>query len=129
MPYLTYEEFEELSSSDIDETEFDNLLPKASGVLDYVTLNFYHHVELEKDHKVRRDKFKLALASQIEYFDYMGATTSHELNNPLSVQIGRTQMSMGERNQQRANQNANVSEDVYFYLTGTGLLYRGVHTI
>src|SRR5690625_2296600 len=118
MPYLTYEEFEELSSSDIDETEFDNLLPKASGVLDYVTLNFYHHVELEKDHKVRRDKFKLALSSQIEYFDYMGATTSHELNNPLSVQIGRTQMSMGERNQQRANQNANVSEDVYFYLTG-----------
>jgi len=48
---------------------------------------------LESDFPLRRDKFKKAVAAQIEYFNDMGGTSAHELNNPLSVSIGRTTVS------------------------------------
>lgn len=124
MPYLTYEEYKEFGFSEIDETEFNQLLPRASDVLDSVTRYFYKQNELDKDIEFRKVQFKKALAIQIEYFHDIGATTSHGINNPLSVQIGRTQVSQGVANQQKSNNV--VSEDVYMYLQGTGLLYRGI---
>lgn len=129
MPYLTYDEFKGYSDKDIDETEFNKLIKKASDVLNYVTRDFYVFQNLETDNEYRKTKFKKAVAAQIDYFYDMGATSSHELNNPLSVQIGRTQMSMGERNQQNVNKFGTTSDDVYLHLQGTGLLYRGIGVV
>ena len=124
MPYLTYEEYIDLGFEEMEQSEFEKLLKKASGVLDSITRYFYRHNDLETDIDFRKEQFKKALAAQIEYFHDMGATSSHEINSPLSVQIGRTQQSQGVANQKQSNNI--VSSDVYMYLRGTGLLYRGL---
>lgn len=124
MPYLTYEEYNGLGFSEMDETEFDKLVKKAGDVIDGITRFFYQFNELEDDVKFRRNQFKKAVAAQIEYFNDIGATSSHEINNPLTVQIGRTQVGTGANNQKEKNKI--VSRDAYMHLRGTGLLYRGL---
>jgi hypothetical protein len=127
MPYLTYDEYISLGFPEIDQTEFEKLLKKAEDVLDSVTRSFYRFHDIETDIPFRRDKFKKALACQIEYFHDIGAISTHEINNPLSVQIGRTQISTGEANQKKTN--TIVAPDVFLYLSETGLLYRGVGVV
>lgn len=127
MPYLTYDEYKDFGFETIEETEFDKLLPKACDVLDSVTRDFYKFNSLEDDVLFRQEQFKKAIACQIEYFFDVGSTSSHGINNPLSVQIGRTQMSSGVENQKKMN--SIVASDVYMYLQYTGLLYRGIGVI
>lgn len=124
MSYLTYDEYKGFGFSEIEETEFNKLVKKASDVLDSVTRFFYKQSVLEDDIDLRKEQFKKAVAAQVEYFYDLGATSTHEINNPLSVQIGRTEMSVGERNQRKTNNI--LSEDAIMYLRGTGLLYRGI---
>ncbi|MED2940656.1 hypothetical protein P4345_25720 [Cytobacillus horneckiae] len=129
MAYLTYEEFKEISKRDIDEGEFNKLLPKASAVIDNVTSQFYQRINIEKDNTWRVNKFKQALCTQIEYFHVLGATTFEEINNaPQTFQAGRTSVSNASRyNPSGANESKPlISEDVYIYLEGTGLLFSGV---
>ena len=133
MAYLTFEEFGELTeeSTKVTEEDFKNVLPKASAVLDYVTSHFYHRHDINKDNVWRVRQFKLGLCSQIEYFSVLGATTFEEINNaPQTFQAGRTSVSNASRyNPSGANESKPlVAEDVYIYLEGTGLLYRGVKT-
>lgn len=124
MPYLTYEEYSELGFSELDETEFDKLIKKAGDVIDGITRFFYQFNDIEEDVEFRRSQFKKAIAAQVKYFNDVGVTSSHELNNPLNVQIGRTQVGMGVNNQRVAN--SLVSSDAVMYLRSTGLLYRGM---
>ena len=128
MPYLTYEEYIDLGFPEIDEQEFNRLLSKASDVVDSVTRSFYKFNDIESDVPFRREQFKKAVAAQIQYFYDMGGTSSHELNEPGTVTIGRTTVSSGSRNStsQDDSKNKLVSDDVYMYLQGTGLLYRGL---
>ncbi|MEK0285921.1 hypothetical protein [Caldifermentibacillus hisashii] len=126
MPYLTYEEYNQLGFADMEEAEFNKLLPKASDVLDSVTRFFYCENDLESDVPIRKEQFKKAVAAQVEYFHETGATTSYGMNEPSTVTIGRTTLSEGSRNSQTAPRNDLISEDVYFYLRDTGLLYRGL---
>lgn len=128
MPYLTYKEYTDLGFEEMEESEFEKLLIKASGVLDSITRYFYSYNDLETDIDFRKEQFKKALAAQIEYFHDMGATNSHGLNEPGHVQIGRTSVSKGGRNSGSQDEQKNnlVSDDVYIYLSGTGLLYRGI---
>ena len=127
MPYLTYDEYQNFGFSDVTADDFPKLEQKASDVLDSITRDFYQLNDLESDFPLRRDKFKKAVAAQIEYFNDMGGTSAHELNNPLSVSIGRTSISSGARNQAKLNNI--VADDVYMYLRNTGLLYRGIEVI
>lgn len=127
MPYLSYEEYQNFGFSDVTADDFSKLEQKASDVLDSITRDFYQLNDLESDFPLRRDKFKKAVAAQIEYFNDMGGTSAHELNNPLSVSIGRTSISSGARNQAKLNNI--VADDVYMYLRNTGLLYRGIEVI
>lgn len=127
MPYLTYEEYQGIGFSDVAEGDFSKLERKASDVLDSITRDFYQHHDLELDVALRRDKFKSAVAAQIDYFNDMGGTSAHELNNPLSVSIGRTSISSGAKNQAKLNNI--VADDVYMYLGNTGLLYSGIEVI
>lgn len=129
MVYLTYEEFKKLNSADVDEKKFDELLPKASAILDNVTSHFYARYDMEKDNPWRVDKFKRALCAQIEYFNELGATTFESINNaPQTFSAGRTSVSNASRyNPSGANESKPlVAEDVFVYLEGTGLLYAGI---
>lgn len=127
MPYLTYEEYNEMGFVEIEQTEFERLLKRASDVINNVTRYFYRQNDLETDISFRKEQFKKAVAVQIEYFHDMGATSSHEINSPISVQIGRTQISSGVANQKKTN--TIVSDDALMYLQSIGLLYRGIGVI
>jgi len=129
MPYLTYEEYNQLGFADMEEAEFNKLLPKASDVLDSVTRFFYRENDLESDVPIRKEQFKKAVAAQVEYFHETGATTSYGMNEPSTVTIGRTTLSEGSKSSQSAPRNDLISKEVYFYLKETGLLYRGIGVV
>lgn len=129
MPYLTYDEFKELSNAGVDEVAFDKLLPKASAILDNTTNHYYVRRDIEKDNLWRTRQFKLALSGQIEYFNELGATTFESINSsPQSFQAGRTSVSNASRfNPSGENESKSlVAEEVFMYLEGTGLLYSGL---
>lgn len=129
MPYLTYEEFKDLTEKEIDEPTFKKLLPKAAAIIDNVTNQFYQAKNIDEDNIWRANKFKHALCAQIEYFHVLGATTFEEINNtPQTFQAGRTSVSNASRyNPSGANESKPlIAEDVYIYLEGTGLLYSAV---
>lgn len=129
MNYLTFEEFKSLTGSSDDLlSQFEANIRKASAILDNVTDNFYQFTDIDKDVKYRVDRFKLALCAQVEYFIEMGANTYEGLNKaPQTVSLGRTSISNVSRyNASGANESKSlVAEDIYTYLEGTGLLYRG----
>src|SRR5690606_767207 len=93
MAYLTYQEYIDLGFLEIEESEFNKLLPKASDVIDSVTRSFYRFNDMEQDVPFRREQFKKAVAAQIQYFYDMGGTSSHELETAGTVTIGRTTVS------------------------------------
>lgn len=131
MPYLTFEEFKTLTgNADFGEGTFDKFLTKASAVLDSVTNDFYQLNPLESDRiSFRVNRFKLALCSQIIYFSEVGSDTFEGINkSPQSVNIGSTSVSNGSRygNGGQAESKSIVADDIFVYLEGTGLLYRGV---
>lgn len=129
MPYLTFDEFEELSQSDIDERTFNKLIKKASDVLNNVTSYFYAKHDIKKDNSWRVNQFKKALCAQIEYFHELGATTFEGMNSaPQSFSAGRTSVSNASRYRSSGENESKslVAEDVYIFLEGTGLLFSGV---
>lgn len=130
MSYLSFEEYKSLTgSSDADKSNFEKNIAKAEILLDNLTDNFYQFNDLSKDMTFRSGRFKHALCAQIGYFIEMGGNTFEGINKaPQSFSLGRTQISNGSRyNASGENESkALVPEDVYVYLEGTGLLYRGV---
>lgn len=77
MPYLTYEEYQSIGFSEVTEADFPKYERKASDVLDSITRDFYQHHDLESDVHLRKDKFKAAVAAQIDYFNDMGLSLIH----------------------------------------------------
>lgn len=129
MSYLTYDEFKELSDVEMDEQKFNSLIKKASAVLNAETSYFYIRNDIEKDNEWRVNQFKQALCAQIEYFHELGATTFESINNaPQTFSAGRTSVSNASRYKSSGQNESKplVAEDVYVFLEGTGLLYRGV---
>lgn len=131
MAYLTFEEFKDLTGKGDDYKDtFDKHYTKAAAVIDNVTNRYYQMNDIEQDKIAFRVKqFKLALASQIEYFGELGANTFESINNtPQTFSAGRTSVSNASRyNPSGSNESKPlVAEDIYIYLEGTGLLYRGV---
>ena len=131
MAYITFDEYKELTAAANDNIDkFNANLSKASVVIDNITNNFYQFNDLETDKvKFRADRFKLALCAQIDYFIEVGGNTFEAVNKaPQSFSVGRTSISSGSRSNASGQNETNqlVAEDVYIYLEGTGLLYRGV---
>ncbi|MBO1101391.1 hypothetical protein [Enterococcus hirae] len=125
--YLEYGEFFGLiQREDISEEIFIKYLPKASAVLDNVTNQFYKFHNIKKDPiTFRATQFKLALCVQIIYFVEAGGDSNESLNKtPQSFSAGRT--SISNKSTENGKDKPLVAEDVYIYLEGTGLLYRGV---
>lgn len=124
--YLDYNEFKILSlREDISKEDFEKYLSLASDILDSITNNFYVCHSLEKDVCFRSKRFKKALVCEICYLYANKATSTQDLNNmPVSISAGRTSINMGNA---AANEKKSlVAEDIKYYLSGTGLLYRGV---
>lgn len=131
MAYLTFDEYEALTGADGNkQSSFNANLQKASAVLDSVTNNFYKFNDLATDKVTfRANRFKQALCAQIDYFIEIGGNTFEAVNKaPQSFSLGRTNISNGSRyNASGQNKTKQlVTEDIYIYLEGTGLLYRGV---
>lgn len=124
MPYLTYEEYKAFGFTEIDEAEFNRLLPKASDVVDSITRHFYRFNNLSDDVPFRQEQFKKAVAAQIEYFHEVGATTFEGINKgPQTFSAGRTTVTNASgKNETKPL----IAEEVFFYLRETGLLYRGI---
>lgn len=131
MPYLSYEEYQDIGFSDVTADDFLKLELKASDVLDSVTRDFYQLNDLESDYPLRRDKFKKAVAAQIDYFYDMGATSSHGIQEPTTVQIGRTALSNSAKGSSstQGTENSIVSKDALMYLRNSGLLYQGIEVV
>lgn len=126
MAYLTYLEYQDLGG-DVEEEKFQKLLPKAEGILDQVTSYYYVTNDIEKDNAWRVKQFKLALVSQIDYFNEVGGTSFEAINkSPQSFSAGRTSVSNGGRKDSVSASKTVVAQEVDSYLSGTGLLYRGV---
>src|SRR5690625_2854409 len=129
MPYLTYEEYQELGFNEIKEDEFNKLLPGASDVLNSFTRSFYEFNDINDDVEFRRTRFRKALAVQIQFFNDMGATTSYDIATPAHIQIGRTSVSSTGRSTGSATNNKKtdvICDDALMYLRDTGLLYAGI---
>jgi len=128
MSYFDFEEYKKLGGR-ASEEKFKQFYLKAEVVLNNITNNFYVKNDITKDIAFRADRFKKALASQINYFAEMDADTFESLNKaPQSFQIGSTSISNGSRyNAAGTNESKPlVPDDVFICLEGTGLLYRGV---
>jgi len=130
MPYLSFAEFKDLAPQiDIEESEFNSLLRKASAVLNNITSYFYVKNDMEKDNSWRVKQFKKALCAQIEYFHEVGSTTSEGINSaPRSFTAGRTTVTNDSRYKTSGENETKslISDDVFIYLEGTGLLFTGV---
>ena len=131
MAYITFDEYKELTAAANDNVDKFNVnLSKASAVIDNITNNFYQFNDLETDKvKFRADRFKLALCAQVDYFIEVGGNTYEGINKaPQSFSLGRTSISSGNRYSESGSNESKslVADDVYIYLDGTGLLYKGV---
>ncbi|MGK0607156.1 MULTISPECIES: hypothetical protein [Enterococcus] len=131
MGYLTFDEFKSITGkTDEYKKTFEQFYSKAAAVIDNITNRFYQLHKIDKDPVTFRvNQFKLALCSQIEYFGELGTDTFESINKaPQTFSAGRTSVSNGSRyNSSGANESKSlVAEDIYIYLEGTGLLYRGV---
>jgi len=112
-----------------DQETYYKLQAKASDILKRVTMNFYVRNDFESDHPQRKEAYIKALAAQIEYFYETGSTTSEGLNSaPQTQQIGRTTLSQASKFSPSGGgeKKSVICEDVYLYLSGTGLLGRGI---
>lgn len=130
MSYFDFEEYEKLGGR-ASEEKFNHFYMKAAALLDNITNYFYGINDITKDIDFRADRFKKALAAQINYFAEMDADTFESLNKaPQSFQIGSTSISNGSRyNAAGTNESKPlIPDDVFIYLEGTGLLYRGVRS-
>ena len=130
MAYLTLDEYKELGNyRDISQDEFRSLETKAETLLDVITDSYYQFNDITKDNEWRVKRVKQALVSQIDYFKETGKTTNEGLNSvPQSVSLGRTSISQGSRyNASGSNESKSlVCDEMFMFLEGTGLLYRGV---
>ena len=128
MAYLTYTEYEALGLSNLTASEFNDLIGKACFVLDSQTRDFYQFTDLESDMPYRKQKFKTAVALQVEYMHQSSSTSTYEANTPQSWSVGRTSVSESSR---YSNTGSNetptiVCDDAILALSGSGLLSRNI---
>ncbi|MCS5465556.1 hypothetical protein NWO25_19270 [Enterococcus lactis] len=87
MSYLTHDEYLKSGFNKVSVSEFDDLEKCAARQLNRVTGDFYMRHSLADDtFKYRVDKFKIAMAVQIEYLKSVGVTSLSDLLN-ASLQV------------------------------------------
>ena len=124
--FLTYEEYRDISGI-VDGSTFTALYKIAARVLSYETSDYFDYHDFATTNAWIQNKYKEAIALQIDHMHTTKHTTTHEVNNqPTSFQLGRTNVSYGSSNQSTNNVKKSLtSDDVLMVLSNTGLLYRG----
>lgn len=131
MAYLTHNEYVGFGLTEIDSNKYTGLLTRATMALDSITRNFYQFNDLDTDEvEFRKNKFKLAVALQLEYIAKTNIETAEDANQRSGItsqSMGRTSVSIGGRSGSGADSQYNyVSIDALNALAGTGLTYRGI---
>lgn len=126
--YVTKEEYKEFGFGDAH-SDFENLVKLAGDMVDYQTRYFYVQNNIKEDKvTLRVTLFKKAVCAQVKYYDDLGGTSTGQLNStPNQISIGRTSITnSGQRGNGSDEKVDTLSEDTRRYLSGTGLLYRGL---
>lgn len=126
--YVTKEEYKEFGFGEAP-SDFENLVKLAGDMVDYQTRYFYVQNSIEEDKiALRVTLFKKAVCAQVKYYDDLGASSAGALNStPNQISIGRTSITnSGQRGAGNGETVDTLSEDTRRYLSGTGLLYRGL---
>ena len=123
MDYLTYEEYQSITSNPVSLENFPKQLAAASFTLDGATNFFYANTNLETDYAPRKNAFKRAVALTIDYYN-----SQFNQSTSQSVTIGRTSMTEGASSNNYKSAYGNLPIDVDFILGPTGLLFKGVNT-
>lgn len=126
--YVTKEEYKEFGFGDAP-SDFENLVKLAGDMVDYQTRYFYVQNNIKEDKVILRvTLFKKAVCAQVKYYDDLGGTSTGQLNStPNQITIGRTSITnSGQRGNGSDKKVDTLSEDARRYLSGTGLLYRGL---
>lgn len=132
--FLTYEEYKNIVGTQINEDEFNGLVNKAADIISSVCRFFYLSDDDLQNDKLqwRAQKFKNAIAYQVEYMHKNGYKSAADISNGTieadSLSIGRTSISGGGSGASASSKTAallGLGEDAYITLRHTGLLYRG----
>lgn len=126
--YVTRKEYTEYGFGEAPE-DFEDLVKMAGDMVDYQTRYFYVQNNIKEDKvTLRVTLFKKAVCAQVKYYDDLGATSAGALNStPNHISIGRTSITnSGQRGVGNGETVDTLSEDTRRYLSGTGLLYRGL---
>lgn len=128
---IEFEEFDRLTGSAYTEVQFNKNVNNAIDVIHYVTGDFFHFNHFDEQSEYIQLKVKKAITSQIIYFIEKGANTSHGMEEPVSITIGRTSMSNTNTRGGGGSivRSSIVSPEAISHLSYTGLLYRGVNSI
>ena len=130
MDYLTLEEFQNQSSTDLLREDFDKYLVRSSDLLDYLTSYYYVTNDMSQVNPWVNEQFKKALIAQIEYFHEVGNISFESINNgPQAFSVGRTSITQSNKSNNEQSLKSLVAEEVYFYLSQTGLLFGGVNVL
>lgn len=131
MEYLTFDEYNGMHLSGLDEDKFEALYLRAKDLVNIVTRNYYQFKDLDSDIDFRKNAFKRAIGLQIEYQIRTGILTMEDKKaseNIKSQSIGRTSLSMGGGNSSNGNVSTAtnlLADDSIQLLLSVGLLYVG----
>lgn len=127
MDFLSFTEYKEMSLEPVDQEEFEVLNRRANQVINQETRYFYRHQNFENDHEWRKEAVKNAITQQIDFFSQTGSSSLEKMNNePMSFSAGRTSITNANTQSEEKSRATLLSADAKSYLTGTGLLYRGI---
>ncbi|MBK0029246.1 hypothetical protein [Lactococcus sp. S47] len=125
MAYLTFPEYQKFGYQEVTEDDFKRLVVRASDVIDIRTRNFYRFHDLESDIEFRKNRFKKAIALQIERMAILGAVSTAEIDSPTNWSLDGVSVTNGGSGASGDNAMSIVSDDALELLSMTGLLYRG----
>ncbi|WP_349651815.1 hypothetical protein [Lactococcus lactis] len=125
MAYLTFPEYQKFGYQEVTEDDFNRLVVRASDVIDIRTRNFYRFHNLESDIEFRKNKFKKAIALQIERMAILGAVSTAEIDSPTNWSLDGVSVTNGGSGASGDNATSIISDDALELLSMTGLLYRG----
>lgn len=130
---LTYEEYEAMGLTHVNEDKYNGLHLRAITALNQATHHFYDRHDFDSDYSFRKTAVKNAIAFQIEYMARTGVLTQEDKVAQGAIQsqtIGRTSMSFGSKSSGDTSgkgSTAIICLDAEMALNGTGLLYAGVN--
>ena len=124
MAYITYDDYKYSGLTELSETEFNQLLPKAEIVLDGKTNYFYKNNVLSSDNPQRKQAFITSLCLIIEQMSQTGITSEIDVLSLQSLSIGSTALSF-----KNGAQFSIIPSEAVRLLGSVGLTYAGVNYI